>query len=97
MDDWRKEDSGQGDEGRDYPLKDKEWKDEIGKERENPEQLLEIFEYTLSLISREKLLKLKVDYPEYPGFGAMIDSHLANRFWKMGNDAEDGEVGKLKS
>ena len=96
MDDWWKEDSGRSDEGRDDPLKDKEWNDEIGKERANPERLLEIFEYTLRLVSREKLLKLKADHPEYPGFGAIIDDHLANRFWKMGDDTEDGRAGKSK-
>lgn len=96
MDDWWKDEPGRGDEGKGDSLKDKEWNDEIGKERKNPEPWLEFLECALSLHSREKLLKLKADHPEYPGFGVIIDEHLANRFWKMGDDAEDGQAGKLK-
>jgi hypothetical protein len=96
VDDWWKDDPERGDKWRGDPLKDYEWNDEMRKAHEIQAQLIEFIEYALRFYSREQLLKLKADHRYLPGFEEIIDDHLANRFWKMGDDAEDGEAGKLK-
>jgi hypothetical protein len=54
--------------------------------------LHEFIDLTLRLHSRPDLIKLKEDNSEHPVLPALIDQHLADRFWKYGEHPDDSKA-----